>query len=210
MMTILYSLGLLLLFIVLLIGEFLVPSAGTVGIAAVLCGVAAIAVAFSHSMVAGGLMISAVAACTPMILYFMVQYWPYSPIGRIILNRRPGQVDELPESTIRSGEKRKDLVGKMGIAKTNLLPAGLVTIDGNRLDAVSDGSPIDAGSNVVVVSAVAGKLKVRLATESDLRPAETAVHRQTENIEASLESLDFGMDDEPISDETIPHDGPPS
>ncbi|MEO1618557.1 MAG: NfeD family protein [Planctomycetota bacterium] len=195
-MTILYSLGLLLLFVVLLIGEFLVPSAGTVGVLAILAGVASISVAFSHSAIAGGAIVAAILVTTPIVLYFMVHYWPYSPIGRLILNRRPGQIDQLPESKTRSGEKRKDLVGRVGVAKTNLLPAGLVVIDGNRLDAVSDGSPIDAGTDVVVVSAIAGKLKVRVAGEADLRPEETEIKRQTENVEASLESLDLGQFDD--------------
>ncbi|MEM0925585.1 MAG: NfeD family protein [Planctomycetota bacterium] len=195
-MTILYSLGLLLLFVVLLTAEFLVPSAGTVGIAAILSGVAAISVAFSHSSTAGFLVLAAVMISTPIILYFMVHYWPHSPIGRMILNRRPGQIDEMPESTIRTGEKRRDLVGRIGVAKTNLLPAGLVIVDDIRLDAVSDGTPIDAGSEIVVVSAATGKLKVRAAGPGDLRPTETAVQRQTESIENSLESLNFDDLDE--------------
>ena len=195
-MPLTYSLALLALFLVLLVGEFFIPSAGMVGVVALITAVTSIVIAFTHSLTAGFAVATVVVVSTPTILYAMIHYWPHTPIGRLILNRRPGQTDEPTESRLRSGEKRKDLVGRVGKAKTNLLPSGLVVIDGQRLDAVSEGSPIDAGTDVVVISAVAGKLRVRVAGRSDITPERVAVERKTEAIESSLESLDLdGLDD---------------
>ncbi|WP_182870353.1 NfeD family protein [Rhodopirellula sp. JC639] len=190
-MPLTYSLALLALFFVLLVGEFFIPSAGMVGVAAAIAGTTSIVIAFTHSATAGFAVTTTVMGSTPLVLYLMIRFWPHSPIGKLILNRRPGQLDEPTESRLRSGEKRKDLVGHLGVAKTNLLPSGLVVIDGKRLDAVSDGSPIDAGTPIVVISAVAGKLRVRAAERSDIEPEQVEVERRTDAIEATLESLDL-------------------
>ncbi|QEF99721.1 hypothetical protein Mal15_37870 [Stieleria maiorica] len=195
-MPLTYSLALLALFFVLLVGEFFIPSAGMVGVAAAIAATTSIVIAFTHSAAAGFVVTATVLVSTPVVLYLMIRFWPHSPIGKRILNRRPGQVDEPTESRLRSGEKRKDLVGHVGVAKTNLLPSGLVVIDGKRLDAVSDGSPIDAGTPIVVISAVAGKLRVRVAERVDMEPEQVALERRTDAIEATLESLDLEDMDE--------------
>lgn len=195
-MQLTYSLALFALFCVLLVGEFFVPSAGMVGVAAAIAAITSISIAFTHSLTAGVAMMALTVAATIGILYAMVHHWPHTTVGRLILNRRPGQIDEPTESVLRSGEKRKDLVGRIGVAKTNLLPSGLVIIQGARLDAVSAGSPIDAGTEVVVISAIAGKIRVRAAERSDLAPEQVTVQRKTEAIEATLESLDLdGLDE---------------
>jgi membrane-bound serine protease (ClpP class) len=190
-MQLTYSIGLLVLFFLLLVGEFFIPSAGLLGTAAAAAGVASIIIGFMHNVAAGFSMLVIIAVVTPVVMWAMVRYWPHTPIGRLILNRQPGQLHEPVESRTPSGERRKDLVGRIGTAKTDLLPSGLVLLDGRRLDAVSDGSPIDAGAAVVVTSAVAGKLRVRLAGPRDLEPEQTKVREQTEAIETSLESLDL-------------------
>ncbi|PAY20392.1 nodulation protein NfeD [Rhodopirellula sp. SM50] len=195
-MPLTYSLALLALFFVLLVGEFFIPSAGMVGFAAAIAATTSIVIAFTHSATAGFAVTATVVLSTPVVLVMMIRYWPHTSIGKLILNRRPGQLDEPTESRLRSGEKRKDLVGRSGVAKTNLLPSGLVVIDGKRLDAVSDGSPIDAGTEIVVISAVAGKLRVRVAERADLDPEQVDVERRTESIEATLESLDLDDLDE--------------
>lgn len=190
-MPLLYSATLLVLFFLLLIGEFFVPSAGMVGVAAAISGITSIVIAFTHSMTAGLVVTSIIGVSTPAILYAMVFYWPYSPIGKLILNRRPGQVDEPIESKIRGGAKRKDLVGKLGEAMTDLLPSGRAVIEGARLDVFSDGSVIDKGTPIVVTSVIGGKIRVRIAGPGDIDPEQTQVQRSTESIESSLESLDL-------------------
>lgn len=195
-MPLTYSIALLALFCVLLVGEFFIPSAGMVGLAAAIAALTSIVIAFTHSVTAGMIVLVTVVVLTAVILYAMVHYWPHTSIGKMILNRRPGDLHEPVESRLRTGEKRKDLIGRVGIAKTNLLPSGLVVIDGKRLDAVSEGSPIDAGTEVVVISTVTGKIRVRVATRADIEPEQVATERRTEAIESSLESLDLDRLDE--------------
>ena len=50
-----------------------------------------------------------------------------------------------------SGDPRQDLIGKEGLAVTDLRPAGTVVVADERIDVVSEGSFVQAGSPVVVV-----------------------------------------------------------
>ena len=49
-----------------------------------------------------------------------------------------------------------------------MLPAGQIILDGVKMNAVSIGTPIDQGSNVIVVKTSGGRVRVRLATEDEV------------------------------------------
>jgi membrane-bound ClpP family serine protease len=55
----------------------------------------------------------------------------------------------------------KDLIGKRGTARGTMLPSGIVVINGKPYDAVSEGTPIEAGQTVLVVSVSTQRLVVR-------------------------------------------------
>lgn len=214
-MQLLYSAILFVLFIFLLIGEFYLPSAGTVGAAAVLAAICSIMIAYSQSVFAGIVFTVLVTVATPLILFWMIRRWPDTHIGRRVLNRRPGQQEPAVESLTRSGEKRKDLVGRIGTAKTTLLPGGLIIVDDQKMDAFTEGTPIEAGTEVVIISTTAGKIRVR---PHSLQPSlqrdsqNSSNHEspgkangpreesppETTSINQSLESLDLDALDEEI------------
>ncbi len=50
-----------------------------------------------------------------------------------------------------SAPDRDDLIGAEGVAETDLHPSGIATIDGERLDVVSEGGFIAQGSRVRVL-----------------------------------------------------------
>ena len=56
------------------------------------------------------------------------------------------------------------LQGRVGVAKTKMLPSGAIIIDGTAYDAISDGMPIDPGEPVRVISVRANRVLVRPAT----------------------------------------------
>lgn len=58
------------------------------------------------------------------------------------------------------------LIGKIGTVVTALRPAGIVEIDGRRLDVTADGAFIEAGAPVIVVSVSGNFLVVERAPES--------------------------------------------
>ena len=194
-----YAFGLLLLYFFLLVGEFFIPSAGLIGIAAIVAALATIAVAFAESMYLGMIYTGTISVTTPIVLYFMIRVWPHTPLGRRILNRRPGDRFEVEERKMRDGTPIKDLIGRTGVAKTDLLPSGMVIIDDQKLDAVSTGMPIDAGSRIVVLNTTAGKVQVRAARADENVSADSSSASQKseeqlssqQTLEGSLDSLDL-------------------
>ena len=184
------TVALLAAFFFFLIIEFFVPSAGVLGVMALISGIAAIISAFAQSTMMGAGVTALTLVSTPAILYFMIKLWPNTRIGRLILNRRPGDVSVAPESSAPDGTPLTELEGKIGIAKTNLLPGGLVVIEGQKLDAISSGMPIDAGTPVKVVKVVTGKIQVRAAREEELT-LPSNVSKSSGVLEMPLDSLDL-------------------
>lgn len=78
--------------------------------------------------------------------------------SRLILTAGQSRPDEeqLPAANDRSG-----LVGKEGYALTVLRPVGAVLIDGERIDALSEGGYVNAGSRVVVYRVDGDRVIVR-------------------------------------------------
>ncbi len=193
------SLFILALFYLLLLVEFFVPSAGVIGVAAAIAAIAAIATALMHSVAAGMTMFMLITATTPVILGLMIHVWPKTAIGRRILNRQPGQVttSTAADRLLPNGLPLASLENQLGLALTDLLPAGRIEVNGQRLNAVSIGVPIDAGVRVIVTKIQAGKIQVRPALESEVNPATV----DTEQIPASSPDLldadlgDFEADD---------------
>ncbi|MGB7326917.1 MAG: NfeD family protein, partial [Rubripirellula sp.] len=185
-MSLFFAIALLFAFYLLLIGEFLLPTGGSLGFGAAVALVSMLVISFSHSVMAGVVMSVIVLFSTPLLVIGLVKVWPHTPIGRRILNRRPGQtVATAPQRTTTGGTKLDDLVGQIGIAKSPLLPSGRVVIGGDKIDASSTGMPIDAGSAVVVVRVLAGRVQVRLATDDDLA-ANDPTPKSPPSLEQSL------------------------
>ncbi len=57
--------------------------------------------------------------------------------------------------------EREQWIGKVGIALSDMLPSGLIEIEGRRWDAVSNGVAIDKGEVVEVCDYTAGRIQVR-------------------------------------------------
>ncbi|TWU02699.1 NfeD family protein [Stieleria varia] len=192
-MPLYYAIGLLFLFVILLIVEFFIPTAGMLGVAAAITAVMAIVIGFTHSTLAGGAITAFVLTATPVILITVIRIWPNTVFGKLILNRRPGQEHVHDERTTRSGRPLKELEGMLGVAKSDLLPAGLIEIAGHKMDAISTGTPIDAGTRVVVVNTNAGKIRVRIAMESEIQ-ADADANQQVNLPDSLLSELPSAVD----------------
>lgn len=60
---------------------------------------------------------------------------------------------------------RDELVGKPGVALSELRPAGMAEIEGERVDVITEGDWMAAGTPIVVVKAEAMRLVVRRAPQ---------------------------------------------
>src|SRR5262245_52623067 len=97
--TLLWAILLLLLGIGCLVLEMFVPSGGLLGVLAGLCIVGSIVLAFMSGPVAGLVMTLAVTLMLPIMGAVAVKYWPETPLGRMILLRRPQGADEVLPQT---------------------------------------------------------------------------------------------------------------
>ncbi len=134
-------------FIVLL--ELFIPSAGLLSILAALCFLGSVVAGFFHSMTAGLLMLLAALLAIPVLIVLMIKIWPKTPIGRRILIEPAPSPDAVVPKWMPEAET---LVGQLGVAKTKMLPSGIIEINGRKYDALSDGLPIDEGQPIKVIA----------------------------------------------------------
>lgn len=186
-MTLIHAVGMLLLFFALLVLELFIPSGGLLGIGAAAALIAAIVIGFLHSLAAGAIILVGSAIVVPAVISLGLKIWPRTSVGRRMLT-----IDHEAEAQREAVERqrREAIIGKVGIAKTDMLPSGLVEIDGMRLDAVSLGMVIDRGQAVEVVNLVSGKIHVRPV---EAKPEATEAPRVPETLETPIESL--GLED---------------
>ena len=189
-MTLLHAVGMLVLFFGLLTLELFIPSGGLLGVAAAAALIAAIVIGFMHSLETGATILVGAAVFVPIVISIGLRIWPSTPIGRRMLTLNP-EADARREAELRA--EREAIIGKKGFARSNLLPSGLIEIDGIRMDAISLGMAIDAGQVVEIVSVSAGKIHVRAIGSNQVdgagrvaeaRPAMPA------SLETPIESLE--------------------
>ena len=136
------------LFVVVL--ELFLPSAGILGILAGALIVTSIVLGFMDSLKSGALILLLTVIALPSLLGAMVKIWPHTPLGKMILLKDLKPEDVLPNRP--HNEQKSNLEGQLGIAKTKMLPSGIVIINGEKYDAISEGFAIDAGDPIKVVS----------------------------------------------------------
>jgi membrane-bound ClpP family serine protease len=197
-------LGLGLIFLVL---EFFIPSSGSLAVMCALSLLAAIGIGFAAGPWTGLLILLTVCLVVPSSLVAAVNWWPETPIGRMILIQRPKSSDDvLPETP--AYRTMKDLVGRRGLAKGLMLPSGVVVVEGKSYDAVSEGTPIEAGQPILVVSVSTQRLivrpdnTIRAELVAPLREDEPAP--EEEYAAASLVGDETAAGDEPASDPNVP------
>jgi membrane-bound ClpP family serine protease len=155
-----FSILLLVVGLVFLVLEFFIPSGGSLAVLCALSLLGAIVVGFMAGPWTGLTILVVESLVVPAALMAAVKWWPETPIGRMILIPRPKSPDEvLPETESYRG--LKDLIGKRGTARGTMLPSGIVVVNGKPYDAVSEGTPIEAGQSVLVVSVSTQRLVVR-------------------------------------------------
>jgi membrane-bound serine protease (ClpP class) len=129
--------------------EFFVPSGGILGLLSVVALIAAIWMAFKHGSWTGLAFVALVIMGVPVVLSMAIRVWPHTAMGRRLLLNVPTGEEVMPDTDIR--RTLKSLVGKVGVAKSLMMPSGAVQIEGNTIDAVSEGEAIEPGQPVRVV-----------------------------------------------------------
>lgn len=103
----------------------------------------------------------------PVLVWQLFILWPKTPLGRRML-LDPKQDPALAPDP--ENEELRQLVGKIGLAQSRMMPSGIVMIENRRYDAVSEGEPIDSGTEIVVLSAGKIDIIVKPYTEKAPKP----------------------------------------
>jgi membrane-bound serine protease (ClpP class) len=153
---------------VLLIGEYFFAAHGVLLVAAVLCFFAAVGVVGMY----GSTLELAVAAAAGLVAV------PLGTYGAVIAWKKlfGGEPSPAAEASIAEMPELASLAalrGRIGKTISMLRPSGIVEFDDVRIDALSEGPMIDAGTWVKCVDVKPGKVIVR-TVEPDAEPVATA------------------------------------
>jgi membrane-bound serine protease (ClpP class) len=190
-----WSIILLVVGLFLLLLEIFVPSGGILGFLSVSSVLAAIITAFYNRGVEVGLIFVVITAfAVPAILVAAFRFWPHTPMGRRVLLNIPTEEEVLPDTPQRRTLRK--LVGKVGVAKSMMLPSGAIAVEGLIVDAVSEGVAIEPGQHVRVIQ-VHGNRVVVSPTDEAPTGVEASKRDPNDILNQPIESL--GLDDEPLA-----------
>lgn len=146
----------LVLGIILMVVEMFTPGFGVAGIAGIIC--LAICVVLRAKTFAEGLWMTVVllAIVGLMLLIFL------RSATRGAISRSPLVLNDSIEkdASYISSEDLVFFIGKIGVAHTILRPAGTADVDGVKLDVVTDGEFIPAGTPIKITDVVGRRIIV--------------------------------------------------
>lgn len=143
--------------LVLILFELYTPGAGLFGIAGLIC-------IFASMFLALGADASAVNTLAISLLIAV-------GVFLVILKRLPSsklwskfvlKETETSEAGFISTQNYSSYLGREGLAVTSLRPAGMIVIDGEQIDVVSEGQYIEKGSKVIVTNVTGRRIVVRI------------------------------------------------
>jgi membrane-bound serine protease (ClpP class) len=188
---------LLVLGMILVLMEVFVPTAGMLGFLSVTAILSGIGLAFYN----GGLKIGfgflfGTAVALPIVLALAFRWFPETPIGRRLLPSLPTSEDVLPDNEER--RVLRGLLGKVGQAKSPMLPSGMILVEGRVINAVSEGQPIEAGTNVRVIEVRGSRVVVRPLEDGE-SPTPIQPQQADDLLSRPIESLGIDFHDDPLA-----------
>jgi membrane-bound ClpP family serine protease len=142
--------------LILLVVEVFTPGfgvAGGTGLALLVLGIILTARSLFDAMV----MVAILLVILAIVLAVIIRSAKKGRLSRTLVL----QSQATAEAGFKSTEDRQELVGKEGVALTNLRPAGTVDFAGERLDVVSEAAFIEKGQDVEVVRVEGRRIVVR-------------------------------------------------
>ncbi len=144
---------------------FVIPGFGVPGLAGGVAVLTALTLSMLGSYPTVSEVISALGIVAVSILaigavaYAVLRHLPHSrTMSGVLLDQATTQ-----EAGYLSAPDRPDLVGQVGEALTDLRPSGTVSIDGERIDVVTEGPWVEQGERVVILRAESYRHVVRKA-----------------------------------------------
>ena len=154
-------------FVAVAVEVFLLPGFGVAGILGALLIGAAVVLAMLGNFPTGGDVVQALAVLgasvfiTLAVAFAWFRHLPNSRRFRGLIH----QESSLSAEGYVSALPRGDLVGKQGVALTDLRPAGVATVDGERIDVVTEGEYVHATSPIEILRAEGYRHVVRAVSK---------------------------------------------
>jgi len=154
------SWGIIVLFLVglllILLEVFVVPGFGVTGIGGIVSIFVSLYYLFPTPQIAVNII--ATTLLTTVVLTFIIgKYFGSSNMWSKI-SLRTSQTSDIGYTAYHGDE---DLIGQKGTAVTPLRPAGIIDLDGKRIDVVSEGGFIDKGETVIIIDVKGSKVIVK-------------------------------------------------
>lgn len=137
---------------------YLTPGLNVAGVAGGLAIVAGIVLAFVEAGAFGGIILAVGSLSVGGAMIYLM--WQSGALDRFVLGEALSRDMELDA---REDEARSRYLGREGTAVTPLRPAGVVEIDGERVEVQTEGGFIASGSRVRLVAMDRRRFFVRLA-----------------------------------------------
>jgi membrane-bound serine protease (ClpP class) len=146
---------LLALGLALIVAEVFFPSLGLLSVLATAALVGSIAMAFQESAAIGVRFLLATALLVPATILLGFKFFPRSPLGKRMV------VGGLSfESQASLDVRDLGLLGKEGTVEADCRPAGMARLDERRVDVVTRGEWIEAGTRVRVIEVQGNRVVV--------------------------------------------------
>jgi membrane-bound serine protease (ClpP class) len=180
----------------LVVLEVFIPSGGIISVLSAVSLVASIVIASWQSPTTGpftGLVFAAVTVIiVPVIMATAFKYWPKTPMGKAFLG------EPLTDDKVLPKDPRRALLGRVGVARSKMLPSGAVEIDGQMVDAVTQGQAIEPGTYIVVTEVRANRVVVRPA-DKDQRPGNQSAKDITDMLSRPIDELGIESLEDPLA-----------
>jgi membrane-bound serine protease (ClpP class) len=156
----LFGLGVLLL----VVEVFAFPGFGVIGALGVVSLLAGLALSLLGPGSTAGVIVSVLTRLVMSLLVAvlaalaLLRFLPRTPFGRKLV-LETGMTAE--QGYVSAPEDEVNLLGLSGVAVSPLHPSGLASIEGRRIDVVSEGEYIDAGEPIVVIRVDGNRVVVR-------------------------------------------------
>lgn len=141
--------------LILLAVELVIPGFGIFGMTGLACLLAALYLYLGATFEAA-LIVGAVLFFTVLLGIWFFRRGPHSRIGRWLTLGLRSSSDKGYVST----DVPRSLLGKSGVARTPLHPAGKALIEGKTVDVISQGEFYEPGTPLVVVAVSGGRVVV--------------------------------------------------
>ncbi|MBA62653.1 MAG: hypothetical protein CMJ76_09845 [Planctomycetaceae bacterium] len=190
--NIIWAIALIAVGAALIILELFIPSGGLIGVASVGCFIGATYLGYQAGEKTGLVILCSSVLVVGVMIYMALKIWPHTPMGR---NALP--TDENPADTVTKALEH--LVGLRGVSTSTLMPNGRIEIDGKTYDAVSQGTIIEEGFAIEVLSIESNRILVTQVEQSPSDQQSTGDRTDT-TVEYSTFEDDL---EQSLGDETL-------